>query len=163
MPSKEMLEVWKKYNVIIRFTNYTKNVPQRQKIYEMINLLRENNLKYDYVQFEKWLDMGYPQETNGILMDAELIEHCKECSPVISSCLNKGKLFYCSPSCAAAASGLFEHEEEGFSLLDYNENRKRELMEFYTGYSEKGYPEYCKRCNGFFNNNNMLIEVAEQL
>lgn len=163
MPSKEMLEVWKKYNVIIRFTNYTKNVPQRQKIYEMINLLRENNLKYDYVQFEKWLDMGYPQETNGILTDAELIGHCKECSPVISSCLNKGKLFYCSPSCAAAASGLFEHEEEGFSLLDYNENRKRELMEFYTGYSEKGYPEYCKRCNGFFNNNNMLIEVAEQL
>lgn len=163
-PSPEMLDIWKKYNVIVRFTNYTKHVVGRQKIEEMIDLLGKNNLKYDYVQFDKWLDMGYPQETNGLVNDEELINHCKECSPVISTCLNDGKIFYCSPSCGADASQLFEHDAfDGFSLENFEPSRKIEFMEFYTGYSEKGYPSYCRRCNGFFNNNDKFIEVAEQM
>lgn len=164
MPDQEMLDIWKKYNVIVRFTNYTKHAAGRQKINQMIDLLEKNNLRYDYVQFEQWLDMGYPQESNGLTCDEEWIAHCKNCSPVISTCLNNGKIFYCSPSCAADASGLFEHDEtDGFSLEGYEPSRKREFMEFYTGYSAKGYPSYCRRCNGFFNNNDKLIEVAEQI
>lgn len=164
LPSEEMLSTLKKYNVIVRFTNYTKNVPGRQKIEEMIKTLEMNELKYDYVQFEKWIDMGYPQPNNGLTDESELIEHCRQCSPVISTCLNEGKIYYCSPSCGAEASGLFGQEEtDGFALMEYEEARKREFMEFYTGYSEKGYPSYCKRCYGFFNNNTRFIEVAEQL
>ena len=164
LPDEKMLGIWKKYDVIIRFTNYTKNVPHKQKIKQMIEILEENKLKYDYVQFEKWLDMGYPQPSNGLVSENELIEHCKQCTPVISTCLNDGKIFYCSPSCGADSSGLFEHEPtDGFDLSEYSESRKREFMEFYTGFSEKGYPSYCKRCYGFFNNNNRLIEVAEQM
>lgn len=164
LPDEKMIDIWKKYDVIVRFTNYTKNVPHRQKIEQMIQMLEKNELRYDYVQFEKWLDMGYPQPSNGLVSEEELIEHCKQCSPVISTCLNNGKIFYCSPSCGADASGLFEHEEsDGFDLHEYAEIRKKEFMEFYTGYSEKGYPSYCKRCYGFFNNNNRLIEVAEQM
>ena len=164
MPSQEMIDIWKKYNVIIRFTNYTKHVPNRQKIKEMILILEENHLKYDYVQFQQWLDMGYPQSSNGLKSDDDFISHCKRCSPVISTCLNDGKIFYCSPSCAADASKLFDYDEsDGFSLKDYDFSRKKEFMEFYIGYSERGYPSYCRRCNGFFNNNTKLIEVAEQL
>ncbi len=164
MPSEEMLYIWKKYNVIIRFTDYTKHVPGKQKIDNMIDILKRNHLKYDFVKFEKWLDMGYPQNSNGLENDEDLIAHCKECSPVISTCLNEQKIFYCSPSCAADASQLFEHDEtDGFSLNNYSPNHKKEFMEFYTGYSEKGFPSYCRRCNGFFNNNDKLIEVAEQM
>lgn len=164
MPDQKMIDIWKKYNVIIRFTNYTKHVPGRQKINGMIEILKSNKLRYDYVQFEQWLDMGYPQKSNGLENDDALIAHCKECSPVISTCLNNGKIFYCSPSCAADASQLFEYDEsDGFPLENNKMYNKKEFMEFYTGYSEKGYPSYCRRCNGFFNNNNKLIEVAEQL
>ena len=35
MPDQEMLEVWKKHDVIVRFTDYSKNAPGIQKISEM--------------------------------------------------------------------------------------------------------------------------------
>lgn len=164
MPDQEMLEIWKKYDVIVRFTDYSKNVPGRQKIDQMKSLLEENHLRYDHVKFDNWMDTGYPQESNGIHGEEALISHCRNCSPVICTSLRKNKIFYCSPACAADASGLFEHvEEDGFSLRNFHPDRKKEFMEFYTGFSEKGYPSYCQRCNGLFNTNNKCIEVAEQI
>lgn len=164
MPDQKMLDIWKKYDIIVRFTDYSKHVPGRQKIQQMKLLLEENGLRYDHVKFDNWVDTGYPQVSNGIVSEKALIEHCQKCSPVICTSLWQGNIYYCSPSVAAAASGLYEHDStDVFSLEDYLPERKREFAEFYTGYSIKGYPSHCKRCNGLFNNNTKYIEVAEQI
>lgn len=164
LPDPEMLKIWKEYDVIVRFTDYSKNTHGIQKISQMKALLDENHLRYDHVQFDSWVDTGYPQDSNGIEGEEALIAHCKSCSPVICTSLRQGKIFYCSPACAADASELFEHDEtDGFSLENYQLDRKKEFMEFYNGYSVKGYPSHCKRCNGFFNNNDRYIEIAEQI
>lgn len=164
MPTESMLNVWKKYDVIIRFTDYSENVPNVQRISTLCEICDNNNVKYEHVRFESWVDLGYPQESNGLVKEEELIQHALNCSPVICSCLKKDKLFYCSPACMADASGLFPIEEtDAFELSNYSADRKTELLEFYNGYSEKGYPSYCKRCNGLFNNNKKYVKVAEQL
>ena len=40
------------------------------------------------------------------------------------------------------------------SFLTFIENdfNKKELMEFRLGYSEKGYVDFCRQCDGYFNN-----------
>ena len=164
MPDEEMLELWEKYDVIVRFTDYSKAIPGRQNIEQMKSLLNENGLRYDHVQFEHWVDTGYPQESNGIIGEEALIAHCKKCSPVICTSLYQGKIYYCSPACSAVASGLYELDEtDGFSLDNYRPDRKKEFMEFYNGYSIKGYPSQCIRCNGLFNTNDKFIIPGEQL
>lgn len=164
MPDEEMLKIWKDFDVIVRFTDYSDSIPGRQKIDELKKLLEENHVRYDHVRFANWVDTGYPQESNGIEGEEALIQHCQSCSPVICSSLYRGKVYYCSPACAADASGLFEHDEaDAFDLEDFKPERKREFMEFYTGYSVKGYPSYCARCNGLFNTNNRFIKAGEQL
>lgn len=164
MPDEEMLKLWKDYDVIVRFTDYSKAAPGRQKIDQMEHLLNENGIRYDHVRFDHWVDTGYPQVSNGIIGEKNLIEHCKKCSPVICTSLFQNKIYYCSPACAAEASGLFKHiDTDGFRLDEYHPDRKKEFMEFYTGYSIKGYPSHCIRCNGLFNTNNKFIEAGGQL
>lgn len=163
-PDEEMLKLWKDYDIIVRFTDYSKSIPGRQKIEQMKKILDENHLRYDHVQFDNWVDTGYPQASNGIMGEEHLIEHCKKCSPVICTCLYQGKIYYCSPACGADISDLYEHDtDDAFTLENYHPDRKKEFMEFYTGYSMKGYPSHCTRCNGLFNINNKYVEAGEQL
>lgn len=164
LPTENMINLWRKYGIIVRFTDYSKNVPGRQKIAYFINLCKINNIHCEQVKFDNWVDIGYPQESNGISTEEGLINHCKRCSPVICTTIIKNKLFYCSPAGMSYASGLFDEENGDFFQLDlFDVNKRVELLEFYNGYSEKGYPSYCRRCNGLFNSNDKLIDVAVQL
>ena len=164
LPSSEMIELWKKYSIVVRFTDYSKNVPGVQKISEFLEICNKNEINCEHVKFDNWVDTGYPQESNGIASDAGLEAHCNKCSPVICSIVVHNKLFFCSPSGMAYASGLFDKDKNDYFDLDVYEPDKRvELLEFYNGYSQNGYPSYCKRCNGLFNTNRNLIEVAIQL
>lgn len=164
LPSTDLIELCKKYNIVIRFTDYSQNVPGVQRISEILELCKNNEICCEHVKFANWVDTGYPQESNGITSDNDLIAHCQKCSPVICSTVIHNKLFYCSPSAMAFASGLFEEDRNDyFDLEDFSQGKRSELLEFYNGYSAIGYPSYCKRCNGLFNTNKNLIEVAVQL
>jgi hypothetical protein len=66
MPDEDFLGTLKKYNCYVRFTDYGISV-KKQKIGQMIESLETNGIRYDLVRFEYWCDMGYPQETNGIM------------------------------------------------------------------------------------------------
>ena len=54
-------------------------------------------------------------------------------------------------------------DSDYFDLEKYDSSRRAELLEFYSGYSEKGYYEYCKMCNGSCNVNKHAIPVGIQL
>ena len=45
-PEHDLLEVIKKYNVVVRFSDYSLNAPQKQHIEEFKNLLIFNEIKH---------------------------------------------------------------------------------------------------------------------
>ena len=167
LPDDELLKVMEKYNVIVRVSDYGDQTKGLQKITEIENILRAHRIQFERVTFDRWVDIGYPQETNGIFekYGGKGVEaHCKRCAPVICSAVYLDKLFYCSPAAYAYASGLFEGDEDDwFDLLSDAKNKKSELREFYLGYSKKGFPSYCMKCNGLFNNNPKSVIPGEQL
>lgn len=167
MPTEEMLSLLEKHRIAVRVSDYGKHANHLQKIEEIEKILKNKGIEFRLVKFDKWIDIGYASESpkvNGIKNDIEMIERADKCNPTMCSSIYNGRLFYCSPAAYAYASGLFdEYQDEGLDFMSFNEDRKALLKEYFLGFSELGYPKYCKKCNGMFNINNHFVEVAEQL
>ena len=55
------------------------------------------------------------------------------------------------------------YKEDSFNLAEYNPDRRKEFIEFNAGYCEKGYLNFCKRCNGYQNINTSYVPVGRQI
>ena len=163
IPNKKTIELMKKYNVIYRFTDYHGHSGV-QKIETIEKLMKDNDLEYDHANLVSWYDSGYPQESNGIEGEENLIDFCTACDRKSCHDLWENKLFTCGMCISAAWIDYCSFDElDYFSLVPYDENKRMEFIEFYLGYSEKGYYNYCKKCNGGMNNNTHAIPVGEQM
>ena len=164
MPNEDLLELCQKYNIIIRFSDYSKEVPKRQKIQELIELLEARQIRYDHVKWDNWYDIGFPQESNGLITDEDLQRHYEKCITKLCTAIYKGKLYFCSVHAGAVGAGYCEaYKEDSFNLAEYNPDRRKEFIEFNAGYCEKGYLNFCKRCNGYQNINTSYVPVGRQI
>lgn len=160
MPTSEMLETMKKYNITVRFSDYGKEVKDKQKMEMLKEILTNNGIAYIQAEMDTWLDFGYPQERN-MIEEENLATFFEACA--FNSCqkMYDGKLFFCSLAQQAyRAEACIMEENDYFDLFTGN---KLELMEFYTGFSGKGYFDHCKRCNGSAEVNSRFIAVGKQL
>lgn len=164
MLDQNVLNLMKKYNVYYRFSDYRPYTEGRQRIEEIVSLLEENGIRYDHVKFEKWCDCGYPQDSNGIRGEANLIRFFEKCDRRSCHVLTDKGVLFCGMAYNADRVGYCKAEEgDYFNLKQFAPERKKEFLEFMLGYSEKGYLAYCKKCNGGANVNNKLIEAGEQI
>lgn len=164
MPSERILNICKKYNVIVRFTDYSKEIPGRQKIDEMISILDRWSIRYDRAVWDTWYDIGFPQESNGIIGSEALMAHYNKCIAKLCMGIVQKKLYFCNLCGAAVLAGYCEPKSDDyFDLEDYNDERKKEFIEFNAGYCENGYLSYCIRCNGYQNINDKFVPVGKQL
>ena len=53
--------------------------------------------------------------------------------------------------------------EESYDLGTHTADKKKELVEFRLGYTEKGYTNFCKKCRGFTTHNTEAMQPAEQV
>ena len=60
------------------------------------------------------------------------------------------------------ATGMVEISQRGHSL-SITPEKKKELVEFRLGYTEKGYTNFCKKCRGFMLENSDEVEPALQI
>lgn len=163
VPNEETITLFKKYNVIYRFTDYG-GASGKQNIDEVVQVLEENQILYDHVRFSEWYDCGYPQESNGITSEEGLIHFFDLCDRKTCHGISGNKLFFCDMCVGAAKIGYCELDDSDyFDLSVYSRDRRREFIEYYLGYNEKGYFNYCKKCNGSLNVNTHIISVGEQL
>lgn len=163
MPNQTELELMKKYHVFYRFTDYGVYTSSKQKIDEIKLLLKDYGIRYDHVKFVSWYDTGYFQENNGI-KEEKLVDFCAACDRRSCQLLFDHKVFYCGTCHNADRMDYCRiQEEDFFSLESFEEEKKIELMEYMLGYSQKGYYEYCKKCNGGQNVNSKKIEAGVQL
>lgn len=164
VPSPSCLELMKKYNVFYRFTDYRPYTGKRQKIEQVIGLLDREGIRYDHVQFEKWLDCGYPQKNNGILGEDNLKTFFDSCDRRSCHSLYDQKVMYCGMGLVAEWAGYCNRSSSDyFDISQYDECRRAEFLEFMLGYSEKGYLSYCAKCNGGFNVNTRYIPAGKQI
>ena len=159
IPQKETIEVCKKYNVIIRVSDYSGTIPKLKKRY---GLLFETLKELPYSVWEKnegaWFDYGF---FDIILKDEKLIlenfnnckTHCRE--------IKGNKYYYCVMAHTVAQNAGMDIGKDDYYLINDKLNRK-ELLEFDIGYSKKGYMDMCSRCRGN-KASEYLIAAAEQV
>lgn len=164
IPDQRVLQIMKKYDVFYRFSDYRPYTEGRQKVEEVISFLLENGIRYDHVRFESWRDCGYPQESNGIQGQENLIHFFDACDRKSCHRLYDGSLLYCGMAkCADRIDYCKLDSSDVFDLTGCTESKRIELIEYMLGYSEKGYMNYCQMCSGGFNINDKLIEAGKQL
>lgn len=161
-PDDRSLNLFKKYDVIYRFTDYGEAAFEKQKTKEIMKILENNGISYDHAKFEKWSDYGYPQKSNGIPKE-KLREFYKSCDRRSCQGIWGTKLFYCGLAIWAQRAGYCEVVETDYVDLSRKDLDKKELMEFMLGYNERGYLEYCQKCNGGPNINQKYVVPGEQL
>ena len=96
--------------------------------------------------------------------DEKLIKHRSECNQSWQE-LRDGKLYNCNYAAYATVAGIAGEQdvEEIFDLTKFNNEKKKELIEFRLGYTTKGFTNFCKKCRGFTQENKDEVKVAEQL
>lgn len=162
LPDERCLKLFQKYNVIYRFTDYGDACCGKQRPKEITEILDKNGISYDWARFDKWSDCGYPQESNGIPTE-KLRAFYEDCDRRSCQGLLGTKLFYCGMAIGAQRTGYCEAAETDYIDLSREDLNKKELMEFMLGYNERGYIEYCKKCNGGPNINRRYVVPGEQL
>ena len=163
-PNQEILDACQKYGVHFEISNYSVQNPWLEDRYcKLTELLAENKIEYQLGKAEKqWMDYGFEYVDREESED-ELIQVFDKCQTPCKE-IRGSRLYFC-----VMARSVSDNLQLGVGkddYLDLNMLSEREyknvLLEFSIGYSEKGYLDMCKHCNGA-DAEKYLIPVAEQL
>lgn len=159
MPSNELCDLMKYYDVTVELDDYTDEIPKIQvKLSSLIEKLRRNEIDYRIRKVDSWINLLLDEYTE--LNDKEAKNHFEKCKVPWQE-YRKGKLYLCNYSSFAEVAEKYKVKDDEY--FDFNsEFNKFELVEFRFGYSKKGYVEFCKQCQGYYNNKN-IVKCAEQL
>jgi hypothetical protein len=159
-----MLKVIRQYNIQIQISDYRNGIPQvAGRLDEFMRKLEDEHIAYRRNFDNQWLDFGFPDYRNDTIGEQDLIQFFDKCYSPFRG-LNNKKLYYCHLNTSAVCAGLFEdNANDYFNLAEYDEERKKDLVLFDLGCTEKGYITYCRRCKGCFAVNEEYTAVAEQL
>jgi hypothetical protein len=164
VPSKEVLEACRKYNVLFLISNYSKTLPRLKPSYKRLtDTLDEYGIAYELGDPDiKWIDYGFDYLEKPF--DPEnLIRAFDECHTPCKE-IRGSKLYYCVMARSVSDNLKLNEGTDDFLDLDTlnGDNYKKELLEFCMGYSDKGYLDMCRRCHGM-NWEDYPIPAAEQL
>lgn len=163
LPKPEILECFKKYRVDVTLDDYREAVPQFTERFDKIrSLFEEYEIPYEINKVDQWIDLA-PMTTDHSMWDKNrLTKHFEGCHVPWQE-LRGGKIYSCNYASYAIVAGFMEEQDdEVFHLDSYDKSQLKELMEFRMGYNEKGYVEFCKRCSGYVDINENIVEPAKQ-
>lgn len=163
MPGQKILDLCRKYRILVRISNYSAELKYLEKKYANLQEELERN-KISYILGDRdsyWMDYGFETVDRGG-KEEELIQVFDKCR---TSCreIRGSRYYYC-----VMARSVSDNLEFGLGKEDYldfskvNKEDKKVLLEFEMGYSDKGYLDMCNHCNGA-DAVNYPIPVAEQM
>lgn len=164
LPSEEVLEQCRKYKVLFRISNYSVELPRLKERYaSLIALLEKWDIEYSLGKPEiNWFDYGFDYVERKA-SEKELIKVFDACGTKCHE-VRGNKYYFC-----VMARSVSDNMGLGIGREDYldldrlpEDDYKKILLEFNDGYSDKGYLEMCRRCNGA-EALNYLIPPAEQI
>ena len=164
VPKEEVLDKLSKCNIEITVDDYREAVPRfNNRFDQLIEKLEEYNIKYYINKAESWIDLAPDTTDYSKLPEEELIQHRDSCSQSWEE-LRDGKIYSCNYAAYATVAGIAGEQdlEETYNLEKFTLEKKKELVEFRLGYTEKGYTNFCKKCRGFTPENSDEVEPALQ-
>lgn len=165
VPSDRVLERLSRCEVEITVDDYCEAVPQYRKQFdELIRKLEQYEVKYFTNKAESWVDLAPERTDYSYMTEEQLIQHRTECGQTWQE-LRDGKLYSCNYASYAAVAGIAGEEdtEESYDLRSHTQEKKRELIEFRLGYTNKGYTNFCKKCRGFTVHDTDAVRPAVQV
>lgn len=163
-PSAELLDVCKKYDVLFRISNYSKNNPRlSEKYIELTKILKGGKVKYLLgLKEQEWMDYGF-DHLNRAASEKELIRIFDTCRTPCSE-IRDNKFYYCVMARSVAENmGKQVGENDYLDMTALNDKYGKKVMFEYTmGCSKKGYLDMCNYCYGA-DAHKYPIPAAEQM
>lgn len=150
MPDNNIIKMCKKYNVLYRISNYSKQVTYLEQRYkELTELLMREKILYVLGNPEDtWMDYGFDYLDRDA-EEEELISVFDDCKTPCRE-IRGNKLYYCVMARSISENlgyNIGENDYLDLGQLDSINGRKK-ILEFNLGYSEKGYLDMCNHCYG---------------
>lgn len=163
LPSDDVIECARKYGLVFTVSDYSITLPgMGDKILTLEKLLMDNGVKYNVIRYDEWVDYGF----DSVFKDdskAHMISFFDACQTPCHEIRNN-RFYYCVGERASGAAYGFTPPQDDF--LDFSKlegDYHKIILEYCLGYSEKGYMEMCRRCNGSFKHNPHVIPPALQM
>lgn len=165
VPSDEVLEKLSKCRVEVTVDDYREAVPQYNEQFDkLLQKLEQYQIKYYTNRVENWVDLAPEKTDYSAMSEEELIRHRSECGQTWQE-LRDGKLYSCNYAAYATVAGIAGEQdiEESYDLRSHTDDKKKELVEFRLGYTNKGYTNFCKKCRGFTAHDTDSVQPALQI
>lgn len=166
IPSDDLLSVCKKYNVMFKISNYAVSLPRLKKQHEKLAAkMAEYEVEMRLGPADHhWMDYGFDYVKRDC-DNNELVAVFDACHTPCHE-VQDDKFYYCVMAHTVANNLHFDVGKDDYFLLEHLsgeplEKRKALFLEYTLGYSDKGYLDMCRYCNGA-DAKKYLIPVAEQ-
>lgn len=165
VPKEKDLEKLAECGVEITVDDYREAVPESEETFRrLIGKFEEYGIRHYINRYESWIDLA-PERTDYSAWDEkQMTAHRDRCSQSWQE-LRDGKLYNCNYAAYATVAGIAGEQdlEETYNLRAFSMEKKKELVEFRLGYTEKGYTNFCRKCRGFTPENTEQMIPAEQV
>jgi organic radical activating enzyme len=157
MPSVELCGILKKCKITVYTDDYSKTVPNVSIPYkQFIKKIMEHGIETHQVYIEYFYKTFPPLGNYSLYNDQSLTDKFDKCIQICDQVhyqdQKNGRIAACCYEAYALGAGLIKDSVEDYYDINGFSNSvqsKKELVEFRLGYTNKGYVEFCKYCNGF--------------
>jgi organic radical activating enzyme len=164
IPNKDILKACQKYNILFRISNYSYQVPRLKKTYQrLMDVLESYSISYVLSEEEhEWMDYGF-EYVNRNESEDELVKVFDACKTPCRE-IRENRFYYCVMARSISDNLGFHVGQDDYLDMDRlnGTDYRKELLEFTLGYSDKGYLDMCRHCNGA-EAKNYPIPAAEQV
>lgn len=149
IPNSSVLELCRKYQMIIRISNYSATIKSLEKKYEKLQK-KLNDCQVLYTMGNKetqWMDYGFETVFRNAT-EEELIRVFDRCKTPCRE-IRGSRYYYCVMARSVSDNlKLNVGKEDYLELADLTKQDKKVILEFDKGFSDKGYLDMCNRCRG---------------
>jgi hypothetical protein len=154
VPSDDLCKLLKRAKIRVLVDDYTKAVPRlKSSMKSLINKLNEFCIDYIYVidKEASFINM-FPSTAPHTQSDEEMAMYYDRCQyGHHAQPITDGKVASCAYSAYSQMAGVFnECPDDYYDIANFDNSvlKRREYIEFRLGYSNKGYTNLCRHCNG---------------
>lgn len=161
MPDNKTIEVMRKNNVLVYISDYSATISYKEKLLEIVENLRSNDIECIVRNSDEWKDFGFPTKPlNGC---KNIREHMDVCAPLFHG-LNDNKFYYCHVAWSAEKAGLYKLKNcDYIDLEKLDVSEKRKVTQHALGEIREEYVSLCKVCGGCGEDNIKNVKAAIQM
>lgn len=160
VPSDEVFKIMKKYDVHLLISDYTSQIPYKEKMNQLKEKLETYGVLHDIRYSQIWADFGFPMAPIQ-RDDKQIKEHLLCCHPEWNG-LNDGRFYYCNVSWSAEKSGHYKLAKEDYIELE-NINKDNKMACHKIVELSRGTSSFCRICGGCGSDNTNYVQVGAQL